>query len=144
MTAVPFDLQRFLAAQDAQYANAIAELGRGRKTTHWMWFILPQIAGLAMSSTSRFYAIKSVEEARAYVDHPTLGTRLIECCETLMLTDGRSAADIFGYPDDLKLHSSMTLFANVTGDDSIFKLVLEKYFDGRTDERTIAILGALG
>ncbi len=106
-----------------------------------MWFIFPQIDGLAMSSTSRHYSIKSVSEARAFLEHPILGPRLIDCSEMLLATDGRSAADIFGYPDDLKLRSSMTLFSVVAGSGSIFVAVLDKYFNGDRDGRTMRLLG---
>lgn len=138
-----FDLKRFIDAQDGVYEDAIAELRSGRKRTHWMWFIFPQIDGLAMSATSKHYAIRSLAEARAYLNHPILGPRLIECCDTLLGFDGRSASQIFGYPDDLKLRSSMTLFSMAAPDRTVFRSVLDKYFNGTPDERTIQILKEL-
>ena len=139
-----FDLNRFVTAQNGVYEAALAELRLGRKRTHWMWFIFPQIDGLAMSATSKHYAIRSLDEARAYLDHPTLGSRLIECCETLLALEGLTAAQIFGYPDDLKLRSSMTLFSIADPTRTVFQSVLDKYFDSTPDERTIQILKGLG
>jgi uncharacterized protein (DUF1810 family) len=136
----PFDLDRFVSAQDPVYSTALAELQAGRKTTHWMWFVFPQIEGLGYSSTSRFYSIKSMEEVRRYLEHPVLGARLAECVEAVLAVEGRSASEIFGYPDDLKLKSSMTLFANVAGPGSVFVRVLEKYFGGERDPRTLHLL----
>lgn len=138
-----FDLGRFLHAQNGVYARALAELEGGQKRTHWMWFIFPQIQGLGYSSTAHYYAIKSEEEARHYLNHPILGPRLRECAETLLAIDGRSASAIFGFPDDIKLKSSMTLFAAVTPPGSPFVRVLEKYFAGEQDEKTIALLAKL-
>src|SRR3954471_2301881 len=105
----PYDLSRFLQAQEDDYEQALSEIAGGRKRSHWIWYIFPQIDGLAFSSTSKFYAIKSIEEARAYLDHPILGPRLRECAEATLGVEGRSAAEIFGYPDDLKLKSCATL-----------------------------------
>ena len=105
----PFDLSRFVKAQDGVYERALKEIKRGEKQSHWMWFIFPQIDGLGSSSTARFYSVKSGPEAKAYLDHPLLGPRIIECSQVLLRIQGRSASDIFGYPDDLKLRSSMTL-----------------------------------
>lgn len=137
----PFDLKRFMAAQERSYATALAELRDGEKESHWMWYIFPQIEGLGHSPTSRHYSIKSMEEARAYLAHPVLGHRLRECAEAVLAVEGRSAAAIFGYPDDLKLKSSMTLFAAVDEDpDSPFVRVLEKYFRGARDAGTLKIL----
>ncbi|MRR53395.1 MAG: DUF1810 domain-containing protein [Deltaproteobacteria bacterium] len=137
----PFDLNRFKNAQERVYGSVVAELRSGQKSSHWMWFIFPQIAGLGRSSTAQHYAIKSVAEARAYLKDPVLGARLLECTEILEGLAGRSASAIFGYPDDLKLRSSMTLFASVTEDpDSLFDRILEKYFVGEPDERTLALL----
>jgi len=138
-----FDLERFVSAQEGVYADTLAELRSGRKRTHWMWFIFPQIDGLAMSATSKRYAIRSLAEARAYLDHPILGPRIIECCETLLALEGRSAAEIFGYPDDLKLRSSMTLFSIADPALAVFHSVLDKYFIGMPDERTIQIVSRL-
>jgi uncharacterized protein (DUF1810 family) len=137
------DLERFVTAQEGIYADTLAELRSGRKRTHWMWFIFPQIDGLAMSATSKRYAIRSLAEARAYLDHPILGPRIIECCETLLALEGRSAAEIFGYPDDLKLRSSMTLFSIADPALEVFHSVLDKYFIGMPDERTIQIVSRL-
>jgi len=139
-----FDLNRFLTAQAGQYDVAIGELRSGQKRSHWMWYIFPQINGLGMSATSKRYAITSADEARAYLNHPILGTRLTACADTLLSIDGRSAAEIFGYPDDMKLRSSMTLFKQVAGANSIFELVLNKYFAGTDDNATKQIWAGLG
>jgi len=137
----PFDLSRFKTAQDRIYASVLAELRNGQKRSHWMWFIFPQIEGLGRSSTAQHYAIKSIGEARAYLNDPVLGVRLLECVEILEGSEGRSASAIFGYPDDLKLRSSLTLFASVAEDPhSAFVRVLEKYFEGEPDERTLELL----
>ena len=136
----PFDLNRFVKAQDGVYERALAELKRGQKSSHWMWFIFPQIAGLGRSSTAQFYAIKSVDEAKAYLKHPVLGTRLSDCSKVLLQCKGLSASDIFGFPDDLKLRSSMTLFASISEPDSVFALVLGEYFEGLPDPRTLELL----
>lgn len=141
----PFDLSRFTKAQQGIYDSALAELRSGRKRTHWMWFIFPQIAGLGHSPTSQHYAIKSSNEARQYLKHPVLGARLLECAEAVLAVEGRSVSDIFGYPDDMKLMSSMTLFAAVEDNpDSVFIQVLEKYFQGKQDHRTLQLLESLG
>jgi uncharacterized protein (DUF1810 family) len=139
----PFDLGRFTSAQDGIYGRVLAELRRGQKRTHWMWFIFPQIDGLAHSTTSKHYAIKSIEEARQYLNHPVLGTRLLECAETVLAIEGRSISEIFGYPDDLKLKSSMTLFAHVADPRSVFVRILDKYFQGERDVRTLDLLEKL-
>ena len=138
----PYDLNRFISAQEGVYDRALAELRGGLKRTHWMWFIFPQIDGLGYSSTARHYAIKSLEEARQYLSHPILGPRLVECAEAVLAVQGRSASDIFGYPDDMKLHSSMTLFALVSEPHSVCVRVLEKYFQGKQDARTLQIVGS--
>jgi uncharacterized protein (DUF1810 family) len=137
----PFDLQRFVAAQVGAYEIALAELHAGRKRSHWMWFVFPQFAGLGMSSTSQKYAIKSIDEAKAYLAHPTLGTRLIACCEAVLGVQGRTAYEIMGPPDDLKLRSCATLFARVAASGSVFERVLEKYFEGKPDEATLRLMG---
>jgi uncharacterized protein (DUF1810 family) len=137
----PFDLNRFVEAQGGIYDTALAELRNGKKRSHWMWFVFPQIAGLGFSPTSRMYAIKSLEEARAYLNHPVLGPRLRECAEAVLAVEGSSASAIFGYPDDMKLKSSMTLFACVEGSDPVFARVLDKYFDGEQDSKTLQLLG---
>ncbi len=132
-----FDLDRFQSAQEPVYETALAELKGGRKRTHWMWFIFPQIEGLGHSATSKCYAIKSRAEARAYLNHPILGARLRECAAALLSVEERSAFDIFGSPDDSKLKSSMTLFAQADGPDSLFERVLGKYFQGEPDGATL-------
>jgi uncharacterized protein (DUF1810 family) len=137
----PFNLRRFEDAQKGIYNDALAELRNGRKRTHWMWFVFPQIDGLGHSSTAKYYAIKSAEEARQYLNHPILGRRLLECAEAVLAIEERSASDIFGYPDELKLKSSMTLFASVADPHSVFARVLDKYFHGERDERTLKLLG---
>ena len=140
----PFDLARFTQAQEGVYAEALAELGRAQKRSHWMWFVFPQIVGLGHSPTAVRYAIKSAAEARAYLGHPVLGPRLLACAETLLRLEGRSASAIFGSPDDVKLRSSMTLFAEVVGEaESVYGRVLDKYFDGERDVSTLRILETL-
>ena len=130
-----FDLQRFLDAQDrgGTYERALAELRAGRKASHWMWFVFPQRAGLGQSEMSREYAIDSPEEARAYVEHPVLGPRLLECAEALLTHQGLSAEGIMGGIDAVKLRSSMTLFARAAPEQPVFAQVLERYFDGEPD-----------
>jgi uncharacterized protein (DUF1810 family) len=135
----PFSLQRFVAAQAPVYAQVCAELRAGRKTTHWMWFVFPQIGGLGASAMSRLYAIGSRDEAHAYLVHPLLGARLRECTALTLGVEGRTAHEIFGSPDDLKFHSSMTLFAAVATGEMIFDAALRKYFADR-DVRTLEIL----
>jgi uncharacterized protein (DUF1810 family) len=136
----PFDLQRFVAAQDAggAYESAIGELRRGRKTSHWMWFVFPQIAGLGSSDMSRRYAIHSVEEARAYLRHPVLGPRLIECATVVAGSAARSAEELFGGIDTQKLQSSMTLFLRADPQQAVFQHVLDRYFGGRRDPQSEA------
>jgi uncharacterized protein (DUF1810 family) len=136
----PFDLARFVEDQSSSYDAALAELRAGQKRTHWMWFIFPQVAGLGFSHMARLYAIRSRAEARAYLDHPILGERLRECVEALLGVEGRSAEQIMGDPDFLKLQSSMTLFAEVSPTDSRFKRVLQKYFAGGRDKKTLDFL----
>jgi uncharacterized protein (DUF1810 family) len=138
----PYDLDRFISAQQGIYDGVLAELRGGRKRSHWMWYIFPQIDGLGHSPTTRHYSIKSLEEARSYLAHPVLGARLVECAETVVALQGLSAADIFGHPDDWKLHSSMTLFALVSGPRSVFERVLDRYFQGKRDARTLQIVGS--
>jgi uncharacterized protein (DUF1810 family) len=133
------DLDRFVSAQDGVYPDALAELRAGRKRTHWMWFVFPQIAGLGASATARRYAIASLDEARAYLAHPVLGPRLRECARTLLAVENASAEQIFGYPDDLKLRSSMTLFARAADDPDVFQAVLDRYYDG-PDARTLDLI----
>ncbi|HRH40382.1 MAG TPA: DUF1810 domain-containing protein [Pyrinomonadaceae bacterium] len=135
------DLKRFLEAQDDDFEIALSEIKNGRKQSHWMWYIFPQIAGLGFSSTSRFYAVKDVNEAQEYLNHPILGKRLIEISEALLEIEDKPAYRIFGSPDDMKLKSSMTLFAALTKTNSVFQKVLDKYYNGEKDERTLQILG---
>jgi uncharacterized protein (DUF1810 family) len=136
----PFGLSRFVAAQEDVYDTALAEIRDGRKRTHWMWFVFPQLAGLGSSATSRQYAISGAAEARAYLEHPILGARLIECCDALLGVSGGSATDILGSPDDLKLRSCATLFAFVSERGSVFERVLTRFFGGVPDLRTEAFL----
>ncbi len=133
----PFDLNRFVDAQKSVYETALSELRRGRKTSHWMWFIFPQVAGLGQSAMSQRYAIADLEEAQAYLAHPVLGARLRECAKVVLTVEGRSASAIFGSPDDMKLQSSMTLFARADGNGSVFGKVLEKYYGGEEDGATL-------
>jgi uncharacterized protein (DUF1810 family) len=134
------NLQRFIIAQETDYPVALAEVKRGRKQSHWMWYIFPQIQGLGYSETSRFYAIKDLAEAEAYVQHPVLGKRLIQICEALLLVTSNNATAIFGNPDDLKLKSSMTLFSLVNNTPPVFKKVLDKFFQGTQDLKTRQIV----
>jgi uncharacterized protein (DUF1810 family) len=138
--ADPLQLDRFVTAQAGDYERALTEIRAGRKRSHWMWYVFPQFAGLGFSSTSRFYAIRSVEEAKAYLVHPVLGRRLTECAEAALTVEGKSASEIFGTPDDLKLRSSATLFASVSPAGSVFHRLLEKYFDGKSDEATLRLM----
>lgn len=138
----PYDLERFVAAQDAggSYDRAVAELRAGRKTSHWIWFVFPQIAGLGQSPTSRRFSISSLAEARAYLRHPVLGPRLTECARILTQTRGRSADVIFGGLDAMKLRSSITLFQRAAPDEPVFGQVLDQYFDGEPDPATTSLL----
>ncbi|MDR2655847.1 MAG: DUF1810 domain-containing protein [Oscillospiraceae bacterium] len=135
-----FNLARFVAAQEGSYRHALSEIRNGRKTSHWMWYIFPQVSGLGVSSTSRFYAISGLEEAAAYLAHPVLGKRLVEISKALLDLDGGDAAEVFGRPDDIKLKSSMTLFSLVENSSHIFGEVLHKFFNGKKDWRTLRIL----
>ena len=137
----PFNLSRFVTAQRAIYERVLKELGSGRKISHWMWFIFPQIDGLGESATTKYYSIKTAEEARQYLDHPILGARLVKCAETVLAVEGRSASEIFGFPDDMKLKSSMTLFASVADSNPVFARVIDKYFNGEKDQKTLDLLG---
>ena len=140
MKADPYNLTRFVEAQAHNYDLALAEIKSGQKRSHWMWYVFPQFDGLAFSSTSKLYAVKSIDEAKAYLAHPVLGPRLIECAEAVLAIEGQSAWDIFGSPDDLKLHSCATLFAHVSPPGSVFEQVLAKFFDGTPDEKTLHLL----
>ena len=135
--AVAPGLARFTAAQEGVYDRALAELRAGCKRTHWMWFVFPQIAGLGSSRTAQRYAIASLQEARAYLADAVLGPRLIECATALLAVEGRSAEEILGFPDDLKLRSSMTLFARAAPGIEVFQQVLDRYYDGKPDPQTL-------
>ncbi len=134
------DLKRFLDAQENDFERALAEIKRGRKQSHWMWYIFPQIAGLGSSETSRFYAVKDRAEAELYLAHPVLGARLVEISEALLEIEGKTANQIFGSPDDMKLKSSMTLFGALKNTNPIFQSVLDKYFNGTNDLRTLQLI----
>lgn len=135
----PYDLRRFTKAQKNTYASALAELRSGKKKSHWMSYIFPQIDGLGHSPTSKRYAIKSIEEARQYLDHPVLGKRLLECVNTILAIEESSSLDIFGHSDDLKLKSSMTLFACIANSRPVFARVLDKYFNCDRDVKTLQL-----
>ncbi len=134
------DLKRFIVAQENDFEIALAEIGRGRKQSHWMWYIFPQIAGLGFSSTSKFYAIKDRGEAENYLAHPLLGKRLIKTSTALLEVEGKTANQIFGSPDDVKLKSSMTLFGALENTNPVFQSVLDKYFSGAKDQRTLELI----
>jgi uncharacterized protein (DUF1810 family) len=138
----PFNLQRFVFAQQAVYDNVLDELRAGRKQSHWMWFVFPQIRGLGHSAMAQKFAITSLEEARAYLLHPILGMRLRECSRIVADTEGRSINDIFGDPDNRKFHSCMTLFSKAAEENEIFRKCLRKYFSGQEDPQTLALIGA--
>jgi uncharacterized protein (DUF1810 family) len=131
------DLSRFIAAQADTYSDALAELRAGSKRTHWMWFVFPQIAGLGSSANAQFYAIGSLDEARAYLADAVLGPRLIDCAAALLSVEGRTAEQIMGFPDDMKLRSSMTLFRRAAPEVEVFQEVLDRYFDGKPDPQTL-------
>lgn len=133
----PFDLQRFVDAQSTVYDEVCVELRSGHKRGHWIWFIFPQLRGLGSSEMAIAYGIASRQEAMAYLDHPVLGPRLRECARLVNLVEGRAIGKIFGYPDDLKFRSSMTLFASVASDNEVFKDALDKYFGGERDPLTL-------
>jgi uncharacterized protein (DUF1810 family) len=132
-----YNLQRYVDAQNPVFEHVCAELRTGRKTGHWMWFIFPQIRGLGSSETARYFAITSREEAKAYLEHSILGQRLRECSRLVTLIQGKSVDQIFGYPDNLKFHSSMTLFAHATPENEVFLAALKMYFGGRFDSQTL-------
>jgi uncharacterized protein (DUF1810 family) len=137
-----FALSRFIQAQEDVFELALAELQSGKKRSHWMWFIFPQFDGLGFSQTSKYFAIKSIEEAKAYLEHPLLGPRLLECAEAVMKIEGRTANDILGSPDDSKLKSCATLFDHSAGPGLVFDRLLEKYFQGKRDGKTLKLLGS--
>jgi len=136
----PFDLARFVEAQEEDYREALEEIRSGRKRSHWMWYIFPQFNGLGFSEMSRRYAIQSLDEAKAYLQHPVLGPRLVRCFAALLELEGQSASAIFGSPDDMKLRSSATLFANVSPTGSVFEKALEMYFEGEPDPSTLELI----
>jgi uncharacterized protein (DUF1810 family) len=140
----PHDLRRFVEVQERIYAQALAEIRDGRKRSHWMWFVFPQVEGLGSSPTSRRYAIRSLAEAEAYLRHPVLGPRLVECAEAVLGVEGRSASEIFGSPDDMKLRSCATLFARASPAGSVFERLLARYYAGARDARTLELLGCAG
>jgi uncharacterized protein (DUF1810 family) len=137
----PHQLDRFLRAQEGDYEQALSEIRSGRKRSHWMWYIFPQFDGLGFSSISKRYAIKSALEAEEYLNHPILGARLRECAAAALGVEGRSAHDIFGSPDDLKLRSCATLFARVSPPGSVFERLLDKFFEGQHDQKTLDLMG---
>lgn len=137
----PFDLNRFVEAQERDFARALSEIRGGRKCSHWMWYIFPQLDGLGFSATTRRYSIKNLSEAQAYLNHPILGPRLVQCAEAALRVEGRSALKIFGSPDDMKLRSCATLFASVSPPGSPFHRLLERFFEGQADARTLELLG---
>jgi len=135
-----YNLDRFLHAQERVYDTVLDELRAGRKSSHWMWFIFPQIAGLGHSTTAQQFAIASLDEAKAYLQHPLLGLRLRECTQLVLNVEGRTVEEIFGYPDNLKFRSCMTLFMSAATDYTLFKNALHKYFDGQPDQLTLDLL----
>lgn len=138
-----FDLERFVLAQEPTFDLALAEVRAGSKRSHWMWFIYPQLCGLGHSDMAKRYGITNVREALAYLEHPILGQRLIEISEAALSVSGRSATEIFGRPDDMKLRSCATLFSKVSNADSVFQRLIDKYFDGEADEATLMLLNSL-
>jgi uncharacterized protein (DUF1810 family) len=139
----PYDLARFLEAQHSCYARVLEELGAGQKTSHWMWFIFPQLRGLGVSPTARRFGLAGLAEARAYLAHPLLGARLRECVRAVLAVEGRTAHEIFGSPDDLKLRSCLTLFAAAAAqaaDEALLRAALERYYGGEPDPRTVQLL----
>ena len=135
-----YNLERFVHAQESGFQNALNEIKNGKKQSHWMWFIFPQIAGLGFSETSKFYAIKDVVEADLYLEHKVLGSRLIKISNELLNIEGKTASQIFGSPDDLKLKSCMTLFSLLQNTNPIFEAVLNKYFNGAKDLKTLQLI----
>ena len=138
-----YNLSRFIDAQETTYEGAMLELARGRKESHWIWYIFPQIVGLWNSETTKIFSIKSLEEGRAYLEHPVLGPRLVEACEILLTLKGTSINEVMGFPDDLKLLSSMTLFETFSESNSVFTRIIEIYFDSERDEATLEIIESI-
>ena len=139
----PYNLSRFVLAQEHNYERALLEIRSGKKRSHWMWYVFPQIDGIGFSSTSKRYSIKSLDEAKAYLEHPVLGARLLDCAEAVICVESQSATEIFGSPDDLKLKSCATLFACVVSSESVFDRLIEKYYQGKRDAKTLQLLGVL-
>jgi uncharacterized protein (DUF1810 family) len=135
-----YNLNRFIQAQKNNYDDAFLEIQRGKKSSHWMWYIFPQFDGLGFSSMSQLYSIKSIAEAEAYLVHPILGVRLRACTEATLAIEGKSVYDIFGSPDDMKLRSSATLFSYISPPNSVFEKLIKKYFDGNSDRKTLTLL----
>ncbi|HEX4996874.1 MAG TPA: DUF1810 domain-containing protein [Terriglobia bacterium] len=144
MNPDPYDLDRFVRAQDPIYERVLSELRAGVKRSHWMWFIFPQIAGLGSSSMAQLYAIRSLDEARAYLAHPALGPRLVECVSLVNAVSSRDISQILGYPDDLKFRSSMTLFLLAAPEEAVFAAALRKYYNSQPDPMTLTLLGGKG
>ena len=138
-----YNLGRFIDAQETTYEGAMLELARGRKESHWIWYIFPQIVGLGNSEATKIFSIKSLEEGRAYLEHPVLGPRLVEACEILLTLKGTSINEVMGFPDDLKLLSSMTLFETFSESNSVFTRIIEIYFDSERDEATLEIIESI-
>lgn len=138
-----YDLERFLKGQARNYDAALREIQSGCKRSHWMWYVFPQIRGLGYSSTAQYYAIRDLGEAKAYLQHPILRARLLEISGVLLTLDSHSASEVFGWPDDLKLRSSMTLFAEAEPECDVFQKVLNQYFQGKKDENTLSILAGM-
>lgn len=139
-TTDPYNLSRFVQAQEDDYERALSEIKSGQKRSHWMWYIFPQVDGLGFSPTSKRYSIKSIAEAKAYLNHPVLGPRLTECAEAVLHVEGRSAYEILGSPDDMKLRSCATLFAHISPVESVFDRLLDKFFQGDPDPKTLHLL----
>ncbi|MEZ0486567.1 DUF1810 domain-containing protein [Fibrella aquatica] len=135
------NLSRFVDAQAGNYADAVTEIRNGQKRSHWMWYVFPQLTGLGLSSTAIFYGIKDLQEATDYLNHPLLGPRLIDMSTAMLQIDGKTATQILGTPDDMKLRSSMTLFSVIPDADPVFQAVLDKYYNGEPDPQTLALLG---
>jgi uncharacterized protein (DUF1810 family) len=139
--ADPYDLNRFLEAQERTYEQALSEIRNGCKRSHWMWYVFPQFEGLGSSPITQRFAIRSLAEAAAYLQHPVLGPRLLESASAALAVEGRSAFEVFGFPDDMKLRSCATLFAHVSPAGSVFEQLLGRYFEGKRDEKTLGLLG---
>ena len=138
-----YNLSRFIDAQETTYEGAMLELARGKKESHWIWYIFPQIIGLGNSEATKIFSIKSLEEGKAYLEHPVLGPRLVEACEILLTLKGTSINEVMGFPDDLKLLSSMTLFETFSESNSVFTRIIEIYFDSERDEATLEIIESI-